>query len=133
MLIKSSFIKSARQANLSRNSGIWLLSGFLFFGQYFDSTLTDLEGREVKYRAGIYLDLKTFDKGPILFIEDETLMSGVDGGNFKPVQINYKLGLSQRVGAFEAVLMNECKHPVDGASSGVKGQEYKLIEVRYHF
>lgn len=118
---------------MSRNSGICLLSGFLFFGQYFDSTLTDLEGRDVKYRAGIHLDIKTIDKGPVLFVEDETLMDGMNGGNFHPVQINYKIGLSQRIGDFEAIIMNECKHPVDGKSGGAVVQDYKLIELRYHF
>ena len=118
---------------MSRNSGIWLLSGFLFFGQYFDSTFTALEGHEVKYRAGIHLDLPTFDKGPILFVEDETLMDGAEGGNFHPVQINYRVGLIQRFGNFEAIVENRCLHPVDGVSNGIKSQEYKLIEVRYHF
>lgn len=118
-----------------RNSLIGvLLSGFLFFGQYFDSNLTDLEYRPVKYRAGIHLDIKTFDKGPVLFFEDETLIDSMVGDtNFHPVQINYKIGLSQRLGDFEAIIMNECRHPVDGYSNGAKGQGYGLIELRYHF
>lgn len=110
-----------------------LLSGFLFFGQYFDSNLTDLEYRPVKYRAGIHLDMKTFDKGPILFMEDETLIEGYEEGNLKPVQINYKIGLSQRLGDFEAIIMNECKHMIDTTYGRKIGQDYKLIELRYHF
>ena len=111
-----------------------LLSGFIFFGQYFDSNLLDLEGREAKYRAGIYLDLKTFDKGPILFIEDETLMDTQNGnGSFHPVQINYKAGVKQRIRDFEVILKHQCDHPVDGKSNGAKAQNYSLIELRYHF
>lgn len=111
-----------------------LLSGFLFFGQYFDSTLTDLEYRPVKYRAGIHLDIKTVDKGPVLFVEDETLMDSMVGDtNFRPIQINYKIGLSQRVGDFEAIIMNECKHLIDNTHGRKNGQEYKLIELKYHF
>lgn len=116
-----------------RLSANLLLSGFLFFGQYFDSTYAALEGQEVKYRAGIHLELPTTEKGPILFVEDETLMDGAEGGNFHPVQINYKVGLSQRFGNFEAIIENRCLHPVDGQSGGAKGQEYKLVEVRWHF
>lgn len=110
-----------------------ILSGFLFFGQYFDSTLTDLEYRPVKYRAGIHLDIKTFEKGPVLFVEDETLIAGYEEGNFHPIQINYKIGLSQKLGDFEAIIMNECRYPVDGRSGGAVVQDYKLIELRYHF
>lgn len=113
--------------------GALLLSGFLFFGQYFDSTLTDLEYRPVKYRAGIHLDIKTIDKGPVLFVEDETLISGYGEGNFNPIQINYKVGLSQKIGDFEAILMNECKHLIDNTQGKKNGQEYKLIELRYYF
>ena len=117
-----------------RNSGVWLLSGFLFFGQYFDSTYLALEGRDVKYRAGIHLDLKTVENGPILFVEDETLISETaEGGGFRPVQINYKIGFIQRFGAIEAIIMNECKHPVDGKSNGRAVQDYKLLELRYYF
>lgn len=117
-----------------------LLSGFLFFGQYFDSTLTDLEYRPVKYRAGIHLDIPLpplpllTKEGSKLFVEDETLMDSMVGDtNFRPIQINYKIGLSQRLGDFEAIIMNECKHPVDGLSGGAVVQDYKLIELRYHF
>lgn len=112
-----------------------LLSGFLFFGQYFGSNYTVLEGKEVKYRAGIHLDIETFKKGPVLFVEDETLINEepTKGNGLHPTQINYKIGLSQRLGDFEAILMNECRHPVDGYSNGAMGQGYGLIELRYHF
>ena len=108
------------------------LSGFLFLGQYFDSNLTDLEYRPVEYRAGVHLDIKTVEKGPVLFVEDETLISGYADGNFNPIQINYKIGLSQRMGNFEAIIMNECKHLIDNTQGKRNGQDYKLIELRYH-
>ena|SRR4030067_1390972 len=111
------------------------LSGFIFFGQYFDTSLTDLEGRKAKYRAGIHLDLETIEKGPILFVENETLIKDTDeqGNGFLPIQTNFKIGFSQKFRDFEIILMNECKHPVDGKSGGTKVQDYKLLEMRYHF
>lgn len=115
--------------------GIILLSGFLFFGQYFDSNYTALEGELVKYRAGMHLDIKTFDNGPVIFMENETLINEepTKGTGFHPAQTNYKLGLSQRLGAFESILQHECKHPVDGKGNGASAQGYYLLELRYHF
>ena len=52
---------------------------------------------------------------------------------FFPIQINFKVGLSQMWNDFEAILMHECRHLVDGKSNGTKVQDYTLIELRYHF
>ena len=117
-----------------KHAGFIVLSGFIFFGQYFNSTsFTDVEGRDIKYRAGIHLDLPTIKKGPVLFVEDETLIKDEKDMGFHPVQTNYKIGLSQKIGAMEAIFLNECRHPVDGKSGSRQVQDFMLIEFRYHF
>ena len=114
---------------------IAVLTGYLYFGQYYDSSLLDLEGRKVKYRAGIHIDLSVAE-GTTLFVEDETLMTDTVGTAFKPGQINYKVGVVQDIWLMEngtIILQHECKHPVDGASEGEAAQSYNLIELRYEF
>ena len=110
-----------------------LLSGYLFFGQYFDSTYLDLEGRPVKYRAGTHLEFETKKNWPTLFLENETFMQGGSEGGFYPSQVNYELGLKQTFGTTEFILTHKCLHPVDGRSNGLAAQDYGLIEVRYGF
>jgi len=111
----------------------FLLSGYLYFGQYYDSSLLDLEGRPVKYRSGIHLEFETIDKGPVFLVESETLMRGSSGTGFYPGQNNYKLGLKQKIWDVEILLERKCLHPVDGRSNGAAAQSYGLIEFRYGF
>lgn len=108
-----------------------LLSGFLFFGQYFNSSYEDLEKRPVNYQAGIYLESKPF-KDITVFLEHKTLMDAKTGAlTFHPVQINYKLGLSYTMDKLKWTFQRECLHPVDGISGGSRAQSYNLIQLQY--
>lgn len=107
------------------------VSGYLFLGKYLNHEQQDLEGRDIAYRAGIYLELKT--KGPIFFMQDETLIRDIDGGRSFPKQINYMIGVKQQIGFLEVMMRHECLHPVDGTSGGKKATSYNLIEGRLNF
>jgi hypothetical protein len=106
-------------------------SGYLFLGKYLNYKAQDLENREISYYAGIYLEHET--KGPTLFIREETLIRDIDNWGSYPKQVNYTLGLKQKVYNFEIILKHECLHPVDGISGGKKAESYNLIEGRYNF
>lgn len=109
------------------------VSGFLFFGKYFNSNYSDLEKRPIQYHAGIHLDIKIHEKWPVLFLEDKSLIGGHGYIGFNPSQINYKIGLKQKFEPFEIIIKHECLHPVDGTSNGKKAESYNLIEGRYNF
>ena len=107
------------------------VSGYLFLGKYLNNSQQDLENRDISYYAGINLEFKT--KGPTFFLREETLIRDIENGRSYPKQINYMMGLKQRIYGFEVVLKHECLHPVDGISGGVKAESYDLIEGRYNF
>lgn len=107
------------------------ISGYLFLGKYYNHEKTDLEGRDINYKTGIYVELKT--KWVTLFTKDETLISDIDNGKSYPKQINYTIGIKQKFKAIEILLKHECLHPVDGASEGRKATSYDLIEGRINF
>lgn len=109
------------------------VSGYFFFGKYFESSYLDLERRPVGYHAGIHLDIEIDEKWPTLFIENKTLMEGHGDIGFNPSQINYKIGLKQIFKPFEVIIKHECLHPVDGTSNGRAAQSYSLIEGRINF
>ena len=107
------------------------VSGYLFFGKYLNYQPSDLEDRKIAYRAGIHLEMKT--NLVTVFIRDETLIEDIDGVSSYPKQINYMIGLKQKIYDFEIILKHECLHPVDGVSGGRKAESYNLIEGRYNF
>lgn len=107
------------------------VSGYLFLGKYFDYGPQDLENRDISYYAGINLEFKT--KGPTFFLREETLIRVIENGRSYPKQINYMMGLKQKLYDFEIILKHECLHPVDGISGGRKAETYDLIEGRYNF
>ena len=107
------------------------ISGYLFLSRYYSHEQQDLEGREVNYKAGVYLEKKT--KWPTFFLKEETLIFDIDDGKSYPRQINYMIGIKQKIKSFELILQHECLHPVDGASNGRKAESYNLIEGRYNF
>jgi len=109
------------------------VTGYLFVGKYLKSDYFDLEKKHIRYRAGIHLEITTVEKGPILFLEDETLMENMNDNGFKPSQINYKIGLNQKINQFNIIIKHECLHPVDGKSNGTAAQSYTLIEGRFNF
>ena len=107
------------------------VSGYLFLGKYLNYQQRDLENREINYRAGIYLEIKS--KWPTFFMKEETLIRDITGGKSYPKQINYTIGLKQEIYDFEITLKHKCLHPVDGISGGKKAETYNLIEGRYSF
>ncbi len=107
------------------------VSGYLFLGKYYNHEKTDLEGRDINYKAGVYLELKS--KWITLFTKNETLINDIEGGKSYPKQINYKIGIKQKYKAIELIVTHECLHPVDGSSNGTKAEAYNLIEGRINF
>ena len=107
------------------------VSGYLFLGNFFDSNLQDLEGREIKYSAGIYLEIDA--KWTTFFMKDETLIRDIENLRSYPKQINYMIGLKKDFGPIELIYTHECLHPVDGMSNGDKAEKYNLIEGRINF
>ena len=107
------------------------VSGYLFLGKYLNHGQQDLEGRDINYKAGIYLEheseLATF------FMKDETLIRDIENGSSFPKQINYMIGIKKKIGSIEILLTHECLHPVDGNSGGGKAIDYDLIEIRLNF
>lgn len=59
------------------------VSGYLFLSKYLNYEQTDLEGRNIAYKAGLYLEVKS--KWPTLFIKDETLIRDINNGNSFPM------------------------------------------------
>lgn len=107
------------------------VSGYLFLGKYFNHEKTDLEGRDINYKAGIYLEHKS--ELATFFMKEETLIRDIDNGNSFPKQINYMIGVKQKYKNIELILTHECLHPVDGLSGGKKAKSYNLIEGRLNF
>ena len=107
------------------------MSGYLFLGKYLNYKQTDLEGREVKYIAGIYLEYET--RWPVFFLKEETLIGDVEGRSSYPKQINYLIGMKQKIKSIDIILKHECRHPVDGMSGGMRAESYDLIEGRINF
>lgn len=107
------------------------VSGYLFLGKYYSHKKNDLEGREINYNAGVYLELES--RWITLFTKDETLIGDIDGGRSYPKQINYMIGIKRKYKAIELIITHECLHPVDGASNGEKATSYNLIEGRLNF
>lgn len=107
------------------------VSGYLFLGKYYNHEKADLEGRKINYKAGIYLEIES--KWPTLFIKDETLIGNIVNGKSFPKQINYMVGIKQKINISEIILKHECLHPVDGTSGGKKAKSYNLIEGRINF
>ena len=107
------------------------VSGYLFLSKYLNHEQTDLEGRNIVYKAGVYLEIES--KWPTLFIKDETLIRDIDNGSSFPKQINYMIGIKQKYKNIEIILTHECLHPVDGISGGKKATDYNLIEGRLYF
>lgn len=107
------------------------ISGYLFLGKYLNHSQTDLENREVNYKAGIYLEIDT--KWPTLFLKEETLIRDIENSSSYPKQINYMIGLKQKIYNVDIVLKHECLHPIDGTSGGRKAESYNLIEGRLNF
>ena len=107
------------------------VSGYLFLGKYFNHEQQDLEGRGINYKAGIYLEVKS--NWPTFFMQNETLIGNIDNGRSYPKQINYKIGLKQKIKFIDIILTHECLHPVDGKSGGSKAESYNLIEGRINF
>lgn len=107
------------------------VSGYLFLGKYYSHEKTDLEGRDINYKAGIYLEIKS--KWPTLFVKEETLIRDIDNGSSFPKQINYMIGVKQKYKNIEIILTHECLHPVDGVSGGETATDYNLIEGRLNF
>lgn len=109
-------------------------SGYLFFGRYYGGNYRSLEEKTIEYRSGVHFEFKPLEKGPIYFIEHETYIDEqTESGGLHPVQINYKIGLKQKIGSFEGIIKHECLHPIDGVSKGFVAQDYTLIEIRYNF
>ena len=107
------------------------VSGYLFLGKYLNHEQHDLEGREINYRAGIYLEAKT--RWPTLFLQEETLIRDINNSSSYPKQINYKIGIKQKIFDFDLIISHECLHLIDGASGGRKAESYNLIEGRLNF
>ena len=107
------------------------VSGYLFLSKYLNHEQQDLEGRNINYRAGIYLEIKS--KWPALFIKEETLIRDIINGESFPKQINYMVGVKQKYKNIEIILTHECLHPVDGISGGKKAKDYNFIEGRFNF
>lgn len=106
-------------------------SGYLFLGKYLNHEQTDLEGRDVTYKAGIYLEIKS--KWVTFFTKDETLIDSIVALRSYPKQINYIVGLKKKYKNVELIVTHECLHPVDGTSGGKNAKDYNLIEGRIHF
>lgn len=111
------------------------MSGYLYYGKYFNSNYYGVDNRIVKYRAGIHIDIKPFEEyNTYIFLEDETLVDErVSSVNFHPMQINYKIGLIHKIDDFTVIFKHECLHPIDGIHGSYYDQEYDLIELRYNF
>ena len=107
-------------------------SGYLFISKYSDSEKTDLEGRDITYTAGIHVEIST-DGGTTFFLNEETLVSGMNDRGAFPKQINYMAGVKHRYKSVEVLLAHECLHPVDGTSRGDAAIQYTILEGRYHF
>lgn len=107
-------------------------SGYLFLSKYFDYDKATVEGRQISYRAGVYLEIKK-TRWPTFFMQDETLITNIEGGKAYPKQINYKIGIKQKIKSFELIVQHECLHPVDGISGGNRAEVYDMIEGRYNF
>ena len=107
------------------------ISGYLFLGKYLNHEQQDLENRKINYRAGIYLEIKT--RYPTFFLQEETLIRDIEKDSSYPKQINYMLGIKQKIYDFELIMTHECLHPIDGVSNGKQAESYNLIEARYNF
>jgi len=112
----------------------FVAAGYLFFSQNMASNYYALEGALVSHRAGVHLELSVSPKGPTLYVDTETLIDKrVDDTSFHPVQVNYTVGVSQRLGGLELIVEKKCLHPVDGTSKGMTTQDYFSAEVRLNF
>ncbi|MCK5605892.1 hypothetical protein KAR91_28605 [Candidatus Pacearchaeota archaeon] len=107
------------------------VSGYLFLSKYLNHEQTDLEGRDIAHKTGVYLEIKS--KWPTLFVKEETLIRDIVNGASFPKQINYTIGVKHKYKAVEVILTHKCLHPVDGTSGGKKAKDYNLIEGRINF
>lgn len=107
------------------------VSGYLFLSKYLNHEQTDLEGRNIAHKAGVYLEVKS--KWLTLFIKEETLIKDIINGKSFPNQINYTIGVKHKYKAMEIIMTHKCLHPVDGTSDGEKAKSYNLIEGRLNF
>ena len=107
------------------------VSGYLFLGKYLDRSQTDLEGRDIAYKAGVYLVIES--KWPTLFVKEETLIRDIVNGSSFPKQINYTIGIKHEYKSIEIIMSHTCLHPVDGTSGGRKAKDYNFIEGRFNF
>lgn len=107
------------------------VSGYLFLGKYLNHKQQDLEGRDINYKTGIYLEYKA--QLATFFMKEETLIRDIENGSSFPKQINYMVGMKQKIKSFEIIIKHECLHPVDGFSGGEKATSYNFIEGRLNF
>ncbi|MCK5615312.1 hypothetical protein KAR91_76315 [Candidatus Pacearchaeota archaeon] len=107
------------------------VSGYLFSGKYLSQNQTDLEGRNITYKAGVYLEIKS--RWPTLFIKEETLIRDIVNSDSFPKQINYTMGIKYKWESLEIIMTHKCLHPVDGISGGAKSKDYDYIEGRFNF
>ena len=107
------------------------VSGYLFLGKYYNHEKTDLEGRDINYKAGVYLEHKSDIVS--FFMKEETLIRDIENGSSFPKQINYMVGVKYKYKSVEIIMSHECLHPVDGISGGAKSTDYDLIEGRINF
>lgn len=107
------------------------MSGYLFFGKYLRQKQENVEDIKINYKAGIYLEYET--KWPTLFLKEETLIGDIEGRSSYPKQINYMVGIKQKIKSVEVIFSHECLHPIDGTSGGAKATSYDLIEGRINF
>jgi hypothetical protein len=107
-------------------------SGYLFLGKYLNYGKIGLEGRDISYYAGIYIEIKS-KKWPTLFIKETTLMRDIDERGAYPKQINYALGIKKEVGNFEIKFRHECQHAVDGRYASNNAGKFNILEGRLNF
>jgi hypothetical protein len=122
--------------------------GYVHFGQFFENhDLVSLEGVEIRYKAGIALDVPLFSENsahwwyryqPHFILNEDTFMGGsradaMNGMVYFPVQVNYSIGAYEQVGRLRIIYRHECDHAVDGKAWGGKTQDFNLIEGRFYF